>query len=64
MSATALKSAVDGMKDAMAVIAHEFMHGNTPGFEDDLNKVYALLDEAKHSLHEVIDKMTNPEKRK
>jgi hypothetical protein len=40
------------------------MHGNTPGFEDDLNKVYALLDEAKHSLHEVIDKMTNPEKRK
>jgi hypothetical protein len=26
--------------------------------------VYALLDEAKHSLHEVIDKMTNPEKRK
>ena len=56
-----LIDAVEGMKDAMAVIAHAFMHSDT-GFEEELNAVYALLDKAKHDLHDVIDKMANPDK--
>jgi hypothetical protein len=59
-----LADAVDSMKDAMAVLAQEYMYPTTPGIEEDVNAVYAMLDSAKHFLHEVIDKMNNPEKKR
>jgi hypothetical protein len=59
-----LGEAVGCMKSAMTILAQEYMYPTHPGIEDDVNAVYAMLDSAKHFLHEVIDKMNNPEKRK
>ena len=58
-----LTEAVACMKSAMTILAQEYMYPTTPGIEEDVNAVYAMLDSAKHFLHEVIDKMNNPEKK-
>lgn len=58
MTDRTLEDAVLNLKSAMAIIAHEFMHGNNAAFEDELNSVYALLDRAKYDLHDIIDKVS------
>ena len=58
-----LADAVESVRSAMTVLAQEYMYPTSPGIEEDVNAVYAMLDSAKHFLHEIIDKLNNPQKR-
>lgn len=53
-----LVTAANDLKGIMAALAQDYYYPALPGYEEEVNAAYQLLDRAKHQLHDIIDKMS------